>query len=171
MIAREDLAEVFEEENLVRLDVSAAAGFSDADRQILTQVGLPRFAGELFTTEVVGRPRLFDVEEFTANGVAKQGHLHRRAGGRLQARFFLDERDGFVVLMALTSGGGEAEVVNSSLRDFLEFLYWYAVRFDSPENSRAETDALSARLQDPRAFHSPDSWSTALDGLSEAGTA
>ncbi|MBT2228640.1 SUKH-4 family immunity protein [Nonomuraea sp. NEAU-A123] len=97
-------------------------GLSKEDERLLSHVGLPRDA-PLFTADVIGKPRLFDLEEFSANGVLNRVLFLGGPEEDFRARFFLDVREGFIVRMALTTSGSEAEVVNSSLRTFIEFLY------------------------------------------------
>ncbi|GAA3774214.1 hypothetical protein GCM10022225_72430 [Plantactinospora mayteni] len=177
MITHEELVEAFGEDNVVLLDAEKArsAGLSEMDMLILTHVGFPRYAGPLFTTDIVGQPALFQVEEFPANGVINRVMFLGGPEDDDQARFFLDIPDGFIVFMALTDDGSEAEVINSTLSDFLEFVYRFGVRYQSPapetiEEVRQETDELDALLRDrdPHAFRQAQTWwSMAIDAIRE----
>ena len=90
-------------------------------------------------------------------------------------RYFLNVRDRFVGLIAF---GDEprGEIVNSTLGDFVEFLYRIALRDTAPEPSSTaekeqEADELAEVLinRDPHAFRDSDTWwSIALEKIREA---
>ncbi|MFJ9587722.1 SUKH-4 family immunity protein [Streptomyces acidicola] len=180
MITHNQLADAFGEENIVLLDDQKArtAHLSTKDLHLLTQVGLPRYAGPLFTTEVSqDGPGLFDIEEFEANGILNRVIFLGGPESDPYARFFLDTREGFVVLMMMTSAGSEAELVNTTLDAFVEFIYHIGRRYQSPEPEtlaevRQETDALESRLRerDAHAFREPEAWwHMAIDAIRQQG--
>ncbi|MFC4912543.1 SUKH-4 family immunity protein [Actinomadura gamaensis] len=157
MIDRAKFAAVFGEENLVSLppDRAQEIGLAEDDQWLLSHVGLPRET-PLFTADVIGRPRLFDVEDFLANGVMNRVLFIGGPMEDFRARFFLDVSEGFIVRMALTATGSDTEVVNSSLGAFMEFLY----RLMEAGSSLDEAGTLVAALKetDPHAFREPECW-------------
>ncbi len=84
--------------------------------------------------------------------------------GTTDMRYCLDLEDGYVILLTLGDQPA-AEVVNTTLAEFVEFLYRLGLRFEDIAGRTSEqmdeyTLQLRAYLaaRDPRAFAEPDSW-------------
>ncbi|MFB7495715.1 SUKH-4 family immunity protein [Streptomyces sp. NPDC056161] len=165
MASHGELVEIFGERNIETFDYREALriGLDEEDALILSHVGLPKNCGALFTTEVEGSPPLFAVRNFSDDGANRAVIL----GGPRddpKMRYFLNVRDSFVGLIAFHDEP-RGEVVNSTLGDFVEFLYRIARRDVSPTpGSSAEgvrdADELAEILidRDPHAFREPDTW-------------
>lgn len=177
MVAHEDMIEAFGAEGLLLLDDDQlrAIGLSESDTQILSTVGLPIRADQAFTVlapdePAVGAPVVFRTgqdEDEVAVLI-----LGGPSGGS-EMRYFLDPRNGVVGLLSL-EGAPQAETVNSSVENFVEFLYRLRVRQQamldeaSDDGRREYTEKLWSSLceLDPRAFDSAESWwSMVLDTL------
>lgn len=176
MASHAELVEIFGEENIATIPYRDALeiGLDEEDALVVSHVGLPRDCGAIFTTHVEGSPPLFAVRNFSDDGANRAVIL----GGPRddpQMRYFLSVRDGFVGLITF---GDEprGEVVNSTLGDFVEFLYRIALRDSAPEPSSTaereqEADQLAEILidRDLHAFRDSDTWwSIALDKIREA---
>ncbi|RVX43921.1 SUKH-4 immunity protein of toxin-antitoxin system [Nonomuraea polychroma] len=168
MINREDLERAFGADGVVTMNWNEAkdAGLSDENLFLLTRLGLPRDAGPLFTTNVVGSPELFTAQPYQSSG---QDSVALFLGGPRDEkgmRYFLDVRDGYVVLLTLKDDGvAKSEIVNSSLADFLEFIFHLGVWSTAPAPSnvrgqKIETQEFVMRLmeRDDFAFRRPDTW-------------
>ncbi len=150
-------------------------GLTELDALVLSHVGLPRDVGALFTTDLTGPPGIFSVQRFeNPDGQVNAALFIGAPGSNLGMRYFLDAREGFVVLSSLDESDPQAEVVNTSLSDFAEFIHRLGARYRSEGGSRdeeiAEAAQLEARLreQDPFAFRRPDTWwSMALEKIKE----
>jgi hypothetical protein len=165
MASHGEFVEIFGEENIETMDYREALriGLDEEDALILSHVGLPRNCGALFTTEVEGSPPLFAVRNFSDDGVNRAVILGGPRDDQ-KMRYFLNVRDGFVGLIAFHDEP-RGEVVNSTLSDFLEFLYRIARRDVSPAPESAaervqDADQLAEILidRDPHAFREPDTW-------------
>lgn len=175
LVARWELDETFGEDNVIVMDyeLTGEIGAAPLDRRILAYVGLPRRVGSLFTTEVTGSPELFAVGEFELAGVNKSVLTLGGPPDDERMRFFLDLQEGFVVLIRLHEGSAHAEIVNSTLEDFAEFLYRFGLRDKdlsqaSIEEDRQYTAGFVEVLKDfdPFAFSQLDSlWSSAIDRM------
>ncbi|MET7617801.1 SUKH-4 family immunity protein [Streptomyces sp. NPDC005408] len=175
VVARWELDEAFGEDDVIVMDYELTGEFGAAplDRRVLAYVGLPRRVGSIFTTEVVGSPELFAVREFELAGGNKSVLALGGPPDDERMRFFLDLQEGFVVLISFHEGGAQAEIVNSSLDDFVEFLYRFGLRDKdlsgaSIEEDRQYTAGFVEVLKefDPFAFSQPDSWwSMAIDRI------
>ncbi|GHJ35079.1 SUKH-4 family immunity protein [Streptomyces sp. TS71-3] len=175
MAAHAELAEIFGEENIEKMGYREAlrTGLSEVDALILSHVGLPKSVGAIFTTQLKGSPPLFAVRNFDDNGdnraliIGGPEDDHRM-------RYFLNVRDGFVGLIAFHDEP-HGEVVNTTLGDFVEFIYRIAQRDiseqpGSGEEGLQEADMLAALLidRDPHAFRNEDTWwSMAINRIRE----
>ncbi|WP_326710589.1 SUKH-4 family immunity protein [Streptomyces sp. NBC_01474] len=175
MASHGELVEIFGESNIEKMGYREALriGLDEEDALVLSHVGLPRNCGALFTTEVDASPPLFTVRNFSDDGSNRAVIL----GGPRddpKMRYFLNVRDRFVGLIALRDEP-RGEVVNSTLADFVEFLYHIARRDVSPAPASAaegvqDADQLAEILidRDPHAFREPDTWwSIALTQIRE----
>jgi hypothetical protein len=175
LVARWELDETFDEDNVIVMDYERTGeiGAAPLDRRILAYVGLPRRVGSLFTTEVTGSPELFAVREFELAGGNKSVLTLGGPPDDERMRFFLDIQEGFVVLISFHEGSIQAEIVNSTLDDFVEFLYRFGLRDRdlrqaSIEEDRQYTAGFVEVLKDfdSFAFSQPDSWwSMAIDRI------
>lgn len=172
------LVDALGEENLVTLDPEDAEllGLSAADTETLVNHGLPADAGPLFTVDVAGDPGMFTGQRVTTReGEPNIVLFIGGPGNRPELRYFLDVRNGFVVLCSVDDGNPRHEVVNSSLAVFAEFLLWFAVYYQSPNSSPADeyraVEELAGQLRerDPYALRHPGTWwSIVLEGLRQA---
>lgn len=151
----------------VRLDAGKGRelGLSEADFAILTGTGLPRRAGDVFTADVPDGPfGLFAVQPLDEDG---QALILGRFELDADMLYFLDVKDGDVVLVSL--GGGEEEtqfeVVNTSLEAFVGFVgrlgaYTDAPRAENPADDKARLAEIAEELErlDPMAFEHPHRW-------------
>ena len=165
MVGREELVQAFGPDGTVAMDYKEALGIglSEVDALIVSHVGLPRHVGPTFTTEIVGSPPLFAVRNFSDDGANKALILGGPSDDE-RMRYFLNVRDGFVGLVAFYEEP-QGEIVNSTLSDFVEFVYRIGIRDLTPEPEsasarRAETEELASLLveRDPFAFAEPDNW-------------
>jgi hypothetical protein len=131
----------------------------------LAEVGLPTYVQALFTLKIEGDPEVFTVfpvetdegpvEVFVLGGVPESPEV----------RYLLDLDEGFVVLYSKGPGQIQAEIANSSLQDFVEFLCQYmslrkrtaSMSAEEKSEKLAKNVALLKQL-DPLAFAEPDSW-------------
>lgn len=175
VIAHGQLIDEFGESGVVTMDPKDAqkVGISDLDSLILSHVGLPRHVGAVFTADVTGNPSLFSVQKFQAAGQDSKALFIGGPRDDPDMRYFLDVSEGFVVLFANGDTGPQAEIVNSDLSCFLEFIYRMGMRNNAPRSAdesqgRAETEELAAALMecDPYAFRRSDTWwSMVIDQL------
>lgn len=176
MASRDELVEIFDEENIVTISYREALkiGLGEEDALVVSHVGLPRNCGAIFTTQIEGSPPLFAVRNFSDDGANRAVIL----GGPRddpKMRYFLNIRDRFVGLIVFDDDP-RGEVVNSTLGDFVEFLYRVALRDSSPtpasaEEGEREIDQLAEALinRDPHAFRESDTWwSIALEKIRES---
>lgn len=175
MLSRENLAQVFGEENIVTLDFDDAMdlGLSELDVLLLSHVGLPRDVGAVFTTELDGPPGIFSVQALDMpDGGANAAIFLGAPGGNRNLRYFLDVKNDLVVLGSLDDTNPTAEVVNSSLSHFVDFVHRIGA-FYFAEDMGSETETLSAnelaeqlKTRDPYAFrHSNTWWAMAVSAI------
>ncbi|GAP51673.1 SUKH-4 family immunity protein [Streptomyces azureus] len=166
MVARWQLNEAFGEDVIhLNHDLAGELGVPPVDRGILAYVGLPRKVAGLFTAETVGSPELFSVTAFDLPGGRKEAISLGGPPGDDMMRFQLDLHEGYVVLVSYHADKPQAEIVNSSLDEFVEFLCRFAVRAKelrdaSAEETREYTEGFIEVLKeiDPIAFSQSDSW-------------
>ncbi|MEO3873156.1 SUKH-4 family immunity protein [Nonomuraea sp. B12E4] len=156
-----------EEEGVVTLEVEKGKelGLSKDDFVLLTEIGLPRDAGEHFCTEISeGLPGLFSVQPLNEDD---QALILGGAGPDGDLLYFLDVSRGLVVLLALGDGDEkpEYEVVNTTLATFVEFVrrlgaYTSSPWAERPADDRARLAEIAAELEelDPEAFRHPHCW-------------
>lgn len=171
----EQLIEVLGDENLATLDPGEVEllGLSAADAETLVEVGLPVEAGPLFTIDVVGEPGMLAAMPMTsADGEESFALFIGGPRDQPELRYFLDVRNGAVVVCSVTDESAQYEVVNSSLAVFAEFLLRFAVYYAN-ESATVEEDrlaieelALLLHERDPFAIRNSGTWwSKVLDRL------
>lgn len=177
MLTRDDLSDIFGEENIIALDFDDAVGLgcSELDALLLSHVGLPSDAGAAFTTELDGEPGLFRVQMLDSPDGSTSAALFLGAPGQDQTmRYFLDVKNSVVVVCSLDDAGPAIEVVNGTFSDFVDFVHRIGA-FCHTDGRSADEQALAAeelsRLlqeRDTFAFRKPDTWwSRLLSTLTE----
>ncbi|MFF5255146.1 SUKH-4 family immunity protein [Streptomyces leeuwenhoekii] len=161
-----ELTELFSTEGIVRLSKEDALAnkVPEHDAQTLADVGLPAQLDVIFSLDVPGEPAAFTLVPIdTGEGVVHVLSLGGPAGST-DMRYCLDLDDGYVILLSLGEEPG-AEIVNTSLPDFIEFLYRFGLRLKditgvTDEQADQYTIQLRAYLEakDPQAFAESDSW-------------
>ncbi|WP_436988760.1 SUKH-4 family immunity protein [Streptomyces sp. enrichment culture] len=170
--------EVFGEENVVCVsyEETVRLGVRPVDRRVLAYVGLPRRVKPFYTTDIEGAPEMYSVKAFSFSGGDKKALCigGPEEGGEM--RFFLDMEEGSVVLVDFHGGETRAEVVNSTLDDFVEFLHRFGlcekdILGRSPEEIGEYVRGMEEVLKDfdPLAFSCDDSWwSMAIDHVNQS---
>lgn len=171
----EQLVEVLGDENLATLDPGEVEllGLSAADAETLVEVGLPVEAGPLFTIDVVGEPGMLAALPMTsADGEESLALFIGGPRDQPELRYFLDVRNGVVVLCSVDNERPQYEVVNSSFAVFAEFLLRFAVYYEKEsatvEEERLAIEELALLLheRDPYAIRNAGTWwSKILDRL------
>ncbi|MFB7269228.1 SUKH-4 family immunity protein [Streptomyces sp. NPDC056244] len=177
MASHAELVHLFGEDNVINLDAnaSAARGISAEDAKVLAEVGLPTFVDVLFTLKVHGPPKIFTVLPVGSGSESVNIFILGSPTDSPELRYFLDLKRGYVVLLSRGPDGPQAEIVNSSLTQFIEFLYRVALHKQSTAEATAEERSrgaydLHAYLaeRDSMAFAAPDSWwSIVLNALKQ----
>jgi hypothetical protein len=87
-LSRDNLSDIFGEENITALDFDDAVGlgFSELDALLLSYVGLPCDAGTAFTAELDGEPGVFSVQSLDAPDGSTSAAVFLGAPGRNQMR-------------------------------------------------------------------------------------
>ncbi|MFF4338374.1 SUKH-4 family immunity protein [Kitasatospora sp. NPDC001540] len=141
-----------------------ANGVPDEAARVLAEVGLPAEVGAVFSLAVPGRPKAFtlvpvDVGDRTVNVLCLGGPTDSD-----DMRYCLDLEDGYVILLDLGDEPG-AEIVNTTLAEFVEFLYRFGLRMkhtagSTDRQSDDYTEQLRTYLEarDPLAFSEEDNW-------------
>ncbi|MFF0410387.1 SUKH-4 family immunity protein [Kitasatospora sp. NPDC004745] len=166
MATHAELAELFSPQGVIRLDRREAVrhGIAGADVETLAGTGLPARLDVIFGLDVPGEPSAFSMVPIDTGDQVVQVLCLGGPTGATDMRYCLDLEDGYVILLTLGEEPA-AEVVNSTLADFVEFLYRVGLRLEHirkvtdeqmDEYTRELRTYLSA--QDPRAFAEPDSW-------------
>ncbi|MEV1172345.1 SUKH-4 family immunity protein [Nonomuraea sp. NPDC049784] len=174
MVTHEDMVEAFGDEGLLLMDAERCRekGVSEEDTRILSEVGLPVRADLAFTTFIEAEPRMGSLVVFkTGHGDVDVLTLGGTSGDT-GMRYFLDIQNGVVGLLSMDEKP-QAEKVNSSLANFLEFLYrirlrQQALNGESPEAAQRYTQELWLSLKevDPDAFNDAEAWwSMVMDTL------
>ncbi|MFB6436660.1 SUKH-4 family immunity protein [Streptomyces sp. NPDC056411] len=175
MITNEILAATYGEENIVTMPFKRARqiGLSPLDSRMLAFVGLPRESPPIFTTRTQDGPDSLSVHGFKTDGEDNKILILGAPADDNRRRFCLDVRDEFIVLILFKANESWAEIVNSSLDSFVEFIYRIQEFRDQigkePAESRQTVESLRSYLRDldPPALEESDSWwSVALDRLS-----
>ncbi|MEV0698994.1 SUKH-4 family immunity protein [Saccharopolyspora sp. NPDC050389] len=173
MITHDDMVDAFGGDGLLLMDPEQARerGFSDADAEILCQVGLPVRADQVFTTFLADEPRTGSPVVFKTSSGDVDVFILGGTSGDAGMRYFLDISSGVVGLLSL-DGEAQAEKVNSSLANFVEFLHRIRLRQqalnESPDSGQEHTEKLWLSLKelDPVAFgHAEAWWSMVMDHL------
>jgi hypothetical protein len=176
MLSNQELVDMFGEENIVYFNYHDALdiGLSELDALLLSHVGLPRQAGPVFTTGFDGNPQPFSVQRFVAPDGTNNTVLFLGAPQNEDLRFFLDAKEGHVVLCSLDEENPEAEIVNRSLSDFTHFIHEMTLRFTeegltaTEEIEATEKLALNLEARDPSAFRDDQLyWPVTLTAMKE----
>nr|WP_281250046.1 SUKH-4 family immunity protein [Nonomuraea jiangxiensis] len=140
-------------------------GLSKDDFVLLTETGLPRVAGEHFSTDIpAGSPGLFAVRPLNEDD---QALILGGTGPDGDMLYFLDVSRGLVVLLSLGDGDEkpEYEVVNTTLGAFVEFVrrlgaYTSLPWAERPADDMARLAEIAEELEelDPEAFGHPHCW-------------
>lgn len=163
----EELAETFGSDNVLTLAPASCRdiGAAQNDTQILTSVGIPRSIGPLFTTEVEGSPPLFAARKFIEDGEQNFALILGGPQDNAQMRYYLNVREGFVGLIDFYQDAPQAEIVNTTLADFVYFLHRFGKRYVSQApktltERRDENEALLRDLhrRDRFALRNSDTW-------------
>jgi hypothetical protein len=167
MTNQQQLADLFGADNITCLDAEDRELFASAGivADELFDVGLPDRLSGVFVLEPVAEPEAFDGVRVTFDGqevtLVTLGAPHPESA----LRYYLDPRDGHVLLAELTGDQPRLETVNSSLGSFVDYLYrigrYKAFRRDADENLQADyKDLLVAYLtvRDPNAYATQENW-------------
>ena len=176
MLSRDDLSDIFGEENIIALDFDDAVGLgcSELDALLLSHVGLPSDAGAAFTTELDGEPGLFRVQMLDSPDGSTNAALFLGAPGNQMMRYFLDVKNSVVVLCSLDDAKPATEVINSTFSNFIDFIHRIGAYYhsdgrtadDEPRAAKELAELLQER--DPFAFREPGTWwSLVLSTLTE----
>lgn len=167
MATHEEMTELFGADRVVTLDRPAAEerGLSESDTEALCDVGVPVFVDVLFTLDTADEgPDPFTVVPVAAGGDETRILVLGGPTDDPEMRYCLDMERGYVILMSFGEQP-EAEIVNRTMADFVEFLYRFALRSRhldqaAPQDRGAYTDKLVEylRARDQVAFAQPDSW-------------
>ncbi|MFI6448661.1 SUKH-4 family immunity protein [Kitasatospora sp. NPDC050543] len=166
MATGQELAELFGPGGIVVLDEadSLANGVPADAAEVLAEVGLPAYLDVLFTNDIGAEPAEFSIVPVDAGDERVAVLVLGRPTDDQGMRYALDLRNGCVILLSLGEEPA-AEVVNTTLADFVEFLYRVALRLTETEHASDEQRAaydrrLRAHLRDrdPLAFAQPDTW-------------
>ncbi|MFE3854480.1 SUKH-4 family immunity protein [Streptomyces griseorubiginosus] len=167
MATHDEMTELFGADRVVTLDRAVAEehGLSEADAEVLCEVGVPTFVDVLFTLDTADEgPDPFTVVPVAAGG--EETHILVLGGPTDDPalRYCLDLDRGYVILISLDEEP-RAEIANRTLADLVEFLYRFALRTKhlehaAPQDRAPYTDKLVDYLKsrDPYAFAQPDSW-------------
>ncbi|MFI6741582.1 SUKH-4 family immunity protein [Nonomuraea sp. NPDC050451] len=174
MVTHEEMVEAFGDEGLLLMDVEQCRekGLSEEDVRILSEVGLPVRADQAFTTFIADEPRVGSLVVFRTPGGDLNVLTLGGTSGDSGMRYFLDIRSGVVGLLSMDETP-QAEKVNSSLANFVEFLYrlrlrQQALNGESQEAGKEYTEKLWLSLKelDPVAFDDAEAWwSMVMDTL------
>ncbi|GAA4884391.1 SUKH-4 family immunity protein [Kitasatospora terrestris] len=166
MATHAELTELFGAEGVITLPrgEAAAGGVPDADAQVLAEVGLPAELDVIFSLAAPGAHEAFTLVPIdTGEGIVKVLCLGGPTGSP-DMRYCLDLEDGYVILLTLGEQPA-AEIVNTTLADFIEFLYRFGLRFQhiaAVDDRQADeyTEQLRKYLEarDPQAFAEDDNW-------------
>ncbi|MFK0262560.1 SUKH-4 family immunity protein [Streptomyces angustmyceticus] len=166
MATHAELTEVFGVEGVVTLPLSEVAtnGVPGDDAEILVDVGLPAEIPVIFSLNPPGEPSAFSlVPVDTGEGIAKVLCLGGPSGNP-DMRYCLDMEDGYVILLTLGQQPA-AEIINTNLGQFVEFLFRYGLRLKhtaaaSDQQADEYTEQLRKYLEahDPQAFSEDDNW-------------
>ncbi|MFF0339924.1 SUKH-4 family immunity protein [Kribbella sp. NPDC004875] len=167
MANQQQLGDLFGADSITCLDAEDREMFASAGivADELFDVGLPDRLAGVFVLEPLAEPGAFDGVPVNLNGedvtLVTLGAPHPESA----LRYFLDPREGHVLLADLNGDRARLETVNSSLGSFIDYLYrigrYQAFRRDADENLQADyKDLLVAYLavRDPNAYAAEDNW-------------
>lgn len=167
MATHDEMTELFGADRVVTLarPVAAERGLSEADANVLCDVGVPDFVDVLFTLDTSdGGPDPFTVVPVAAGGEQTRILVLGGPTDDPSMRYCLDMERGYVILMSFGEEP-QAEIVNRTLVDFVEFLYRFVLRarhleHAAPQDRSPYTKQLVEylRTRDRYAFAQPDSW-------------
>ncbi|MGP3772012.1 SUKH-4 family immunity protein [Streptomyces sp. SDT5-1] len=166
MANHEDLTSLFGADGVVTLGKADALdnGISEEDAETLAVTGLPAFLDVIFTLRPDGDPASFSILPVEVGGESVEIFCLGGPTDSPRMSYCLDLDQGLVILLSQGDRPG-AEVVNSTLDLFIEFLYRFALRLvhvksAEPDQKAKYTQELVEYLKsrDPRAFADPESW-------------
>ncbi|MFF4359602.1 SUKH-4 family immunity protein [Streptomyces sp. NPDC001604] len=167
MATHDEMTELFGAGHVVTLDSSAAEerGLSEADAEVLCDVGVPKYVDVLFTLDTAEEgPDPFTVVPVAAGGEETRILVLGGPTDDPAMRYCLDMERGYVILMSF-GDEPQAEIVNRTIADLVEFLYRFALRTKhlehaAPQDRGPYTDKLveCLRARDRYALAQPDSW-------------
>ncbi|MER6424221.1 SUKH-4 family immunity protein [Streptomyces sp. NPDC001137] len=167
MAPHDEMTELFGAGRVVTLDraVAEERGLSEADAEVLCHVGVPVFVDALFTLDTADEgPDPFTVVPVAAGDEETRILVLGGPTDDPAMQYCLDMERGYVILMSFGEEP-QAEIVNRTLADLVEFLYRFALRTEhlehaSPQDYGPYTDKLVEylRARDRYAFAQPDSW-------------
>jgi hypothetical protein len=167
MATHDEMTELFGAGRVVTLDraVAEERGLSEADTEVLCDVGVPKVVDVLFTLDTAEEgPDPFTVVPVSAGGEETRILVLGGPTDDPAMRYCLDMERGYVILMSF-GDEPQAEIVNRTLADLVEFLYRFALRTKhlehaAPQDRGPYTDKVVEylRARDRYAFALPDSW-------------
>ncbi|MEY9878211.1 hypothetical protein ABH931_007738 [Streptacidiphilus sp. MAP12-33] len=170
MATTQELTELFGASHIARIDREDCLRFGVPESAVatLSETGIPAFVQVLFTLNVQGEPIAFDLLPVDVGTEQVKVLVLGGPTDDPGLRYCLDLDHGVVILLALEPEP-QAEVVNSSVANFVEFLYRLALRgahtAQADASQQHEYHAKLAeylRAVDPVAFAEPDSWWSAV---------
>ncbi|MEZ0091287.1 SUKH-4 family immunity protein [Streptacidiphilus sp. EB129] len=170
MATTQELTELFGADRIARVDREECLRFGVPEAAVtaLSETGVPAFVDVLFTLTVQGEPVAFDLLPVEVGAEQVKVLVLGGPTDDPGLRYCLDLERGVVILLAL-GAEPQAEIVNSSLETFVEFLYRMGLRgahtaqADAPQQHEYyQKLADYLRAVDPVAFAEPDSWWSAV---------
>ncbi|MHC5259985.1 SUKH-4 family immunity protein [Streptomyces sp. UC4497] len=170
-----ELISLFGSDGVITLNKGDALdnGISEEDAETLSATGLPAFLDVIFTLRPDGDPASFSILPVETGGESIEIFCLGGPTDSPHMSYCLDLDQGLVILLS-QGDRPRAEIVNSTLDLFIEFLYRFALRLvhiksADPNQKTKYTQELIDYLKsrDPQAFADPKSWwSMVYDQLS-----
>ncbi|QKW18294.1 SUKH-4 family immunity protein [Kitasatospora sp. NA04385] len=167
MATHTELTGLFGADGVARVpfDEALASGLSEADARTLSEVGVPAELPVVFSMSAPGEPEAFTLVPVDTGEEVVEVLCLGGPADSTGMRFCLDLADGYVILLDLGGDEPSAEIVNTTLADFVEFLYRFALRLvETAEADEPELDRYTAELRgalaarDPLALSDEESW-------------
>ncbi|MGW7579740.1 SUKH-4 family immunity protein [Kitasatospora sp. NPDC054768] len=166
MATHAELTKLFSPQGVITLPREEAVRnkLPQADIDALADVGLPAHLDAFFSINVTGEPSAFTLVPIDTGDAVVNVLCLGGPPAATDGRFCLDLEDGYIILLQLGEQPA-AEIVNTSLAQFTEFLYRIGLRYEhihgrtddeADDYTRKLRDYLAAR--DPQAFAAEDTW-------------